>query len=116
MKQLNHSKKAVKVGFTIDGEQHTLLMTLRDARNMDAVLLGERVRFRLATPHGSRIGFYFLPEDFFVWKRSGFEALFHTLQKQPAGYSCAREGRGFIGHGTQEGLERIVSQEIKQAA
>ena len=85
-----HIENRVKIGFLIDGVQQTLLMSLRDAKRMDAVLLGERVRFRLKTASGVPFGFYFQPEDFFVWKRSGFEALFHTLQSLASSYSCSK--------------------------
>ncbi len=47
MKRQAGSPERVKIGFLIDGVELTLWMSLQEAKRMDAVLLGERVRFRL---------------------------------------------------------------------
>ena len=98
------SRGAVRVGFSFSGVPQTLLMSGTDAKRMDFALLGERVHFRLRSISGEPIGFYFTPEDFFAWKRRGFETLFQELTALGS-YSCGPGGKGFIGEGVYDALE-----------
>lgn len=99
------SRDAVQVGFSFSGVPQTLLMSDADAKRMDFALLGETVHFRLRSISGKSVGFYFTPEDFFAWKRRGFEVLFRELAALERTYSCRPGGEGFVGDGVYDALE-----------
>ncbi len=117
MNRQNRETKKVKVGFCIEGNPQTLLMSRTDAKKMDIALLSEKTRFRLKNAYGHTISFYFTPQDFFFWKCKGFETLYSELSQRNQDYSCQRGGKGFIGDGIHDDRERQWSNPaIRKAA